>query len=182
MRIGIDDHQEGELITITLDEDWISDISMDTYSVQTDPSGNTSATCISSSRYSRYLEIISNTTYGRLAQDGLLESDGSLKSGAEPLAALLICDLIQSGSVTDLGIMSENFGGTYSYQKSALVARDTKSAFMQKYEQTLAESLMRKGKFASAGQARSDYQIELAKLSQGDYPSIADSSANFPTL
>lgn len=155
---------------------------MDTYSVQADPSGNTSATCISSTRYSRYLDIISNTTYGRLALDGLLESDGSLKVGAEPLAALLICDLIQSGPITTPGIKSEDYAGDYSYTRSEAAASNTKSAFMMKYEQTLAESIMRKGKFASTGQARHDYQIELSKLSQGDFPSVSDSSANFPTL
>ena len=102
-------------MTITLDTDWIADISMDTYSVAADPSGNTSATCISQARYARYLTIISDPNYGRLAQDNLLDSDGSLKTGAETLAALLVCDLIQSGPITNLGIKSEKFEDTYSY-------------------------------------------------------------------
>ena len=169
-------------MTITLDPDWISDISMDAYSVQTDASGNTSATCISSTRYSRYLEIIANPLYGRLTLDGLLESDGSLKSGAEPLAALLICDLIQTGPVTDLGIKSEDFGGAYSYTKADSAASTTKSAFMQKYEATLENSPLKKGKFASSGAVRRDYSIEFAKLSQGIPPKVHDSSSDYPTV
>ena len=169
-------------MTITLDPDWIPDISMDAYSVQTDASGNTSATCISQSRYSRYLNIISNSTYGRLAKDGLLESDGSLKDGAEPLAALLICDLIQSGPVTDLGIKSEDFGGAYSYTKSESAAASTKSAFMQKYEYVLAESPLRKGKFSTTGTVRRDYIVEFAKLSQGFSPKVEDSSDYYPQV
>ena len=167
-------------MTITLDADWIADISMDTYTVAADPSGNTSATCISQARYTRYLAIISDSNYGRLAQDNLLDSDGSLKTGAETLAALLICDLIQSGPVTDLGIMSENFGGDYSYQKSALVARDTKSAFLSKYEALLAKRY--NGVYASSGTVRNDYEIEFAKLSQGTPPRVEDSSDNYPTV
>jgi len=163
-------------MTVALDPDWIADISMDTYSV----SIVTSATCISPDRYARYLAIISDATYGRLAQDKLLNSDGSLKGGAEPLAALLICDLIQSGPVSELGIMSENYGGDYSYQKSALVARDVKSAFMQKYESLLAT--FKKGVYSSSGAVRKDYEIEFAKLSQGTPSRVEDSSSNYPTI
>lgn len=169
-------------MTIILDADWISDISMDAYSVQTDPSGNTSATMISSSRYNRYLAIISNSDYGRLSLDGLINSDGSLKSGAEPLAALLICDLIQNGPITDLGIKSEDFGGAYSYTKSDNAAALTKSAFMMKYEIMLAESPLRKSVFASSGTVRRDYEIEFSKLSQGTPSRIEDTSDNYPTV
>ena len=114
-------------MTITLDAGWIEDMSMGIYTV------GTSGT-ISTARYTRFLSVISDDTYGRLSIDGLLNADGTLKTGAEPLAALLICDLIQSGPVTDTGITSEDFGGDYSYTKSAVVARDMKSAFMAKYE------------------------------------------------
>jgi hypothetical protein len=162
-------------MTITLDPGWISDISMDAYSVGF---GGT----IDSDRFSRYLSIISDLNYGRLAKDGLLESDGSLKSGAEPLAALLICDLIQSGPVTDLGLKSEDFGGAYSYTKSESAAASTKSAFLQKYECVLAESLLRKGKFSSTGAVRRDYVVEFAKLSQGSSPKVKDSSDYYPTV
>ena len=162
-------------MTITLDPGWISDISMDAYSVGF---GGT----IDSDRFSRYLSIISDLNYGRLAKDGLLESDGSLKSGAEPLAALLICDLIQSGPVTDLGLKSEDFGGAYSYTKSETAAASTKSAFLQKYEATLEKSPSRRGKLASSGTVRRDYEIEFSKLSQGTSPRVKDSSSHYPTV
>lgn len=157
-------------MTITLDSEWIADISMDRYDASDLPMG----------RYAKYLSIISDPTYGRLANDNLLNSDGSLKTGAEPFAALLICDLIQSGPVSDLGLMSENFGGDYSYQKSALVARDTKSAFLSKYEDLLSKR--NTGVFASSGTVRNDYEIEFAKLSQGTPPRVGNSSDNYPTV
>lgn len=167
-------------MTISLDSDWIADISMDTYTVAADPSGNTSATCISQARYARYLAMISDATYGRLAQDKLLNSDGSLKTGAETLAALLICDLIQSGPITNLGIKSEKFEDTYSYTVSDDAANNIKSGFMAKYEALL--STRNKGVFASSGTVRNDYEIEFAKLSQGTPPRVADSSNNYPTV
>ena len=167
-------------MTVLLDPGWIADISMDTYSVAADPSGNTSATCISPARYARYLAIISDITYGRLSQDKLLNSDGSLKGGAEPLAALLICDLIQSGPVTDFGIKSEKFEDTYSYTKYDGAAGSTKSAFLSKYDELLAKR--NKGVFAGTGTARRDYEIEFAKLSQGTPSRVEDSSSNYPTL
>lgn len=167
-------------MTITLDADWIADISMDTYSVAADPPGNTSASCISQARYSRYLAIISNSTYGRLALDNLLNSDGSLKTGAEPLAALLICDLIQSGPITNLGIKSEKFEDTYSYTISDDAANTVKSGFMAKYEALL--TTMKRGVFASSGTVRKDYEIEFAKLSQGTPSRVEDSSSNYPTV
>ncbi len=165
-------------MTITLDAGWISDISMDAYSVGIEGSNST----ISTERYARFLSIISDPVYGRLSQDNLLNSDGSLKSGAEPLAALLICDLIQTGPVTDLGIKSEDFGGAYAYTKSEAAASSTKSAFMQKYESVLAESPLKKGTFANNGVVRRDYEIEFAKLSQGTPARVKDSSANYPTV
>ena len=164
-------YQEGLLITITLDADWIADISMDTYIVS-DYEGT-----ITNERFTRYLTIIEP----RLSRDGLLDASGNIKVGSEYLAALLICDLIQCGPITDLGLKSEDFGGAYSYTRSEAAASSIKSAFMQRYESSLLSNSHR-GTFASSGQARSDYQIELAKLSQGDYPSIADSSDNYPTL
>ncbi len=165
-------------MTISLDADWISDISMDTYTVGMDGTNST----ISTARYNRFLSIISDPVYGRLAQDNLLNSDGSLKAGAEPLAALLICDLIQTGPITDLGIKSEDFGGAYAYTKSEAAASSTKSAFMQKYEVMLAESPLKKGKFSSSGVVRRDYEIEFAKLSQGTPARVRDSSSNYPTV
>lgn len=167
-------------MTISLDSNWVADISMDTYTVQADPSGNTSATCISQARYTRYLAIISDSNYGRLAQDNLLDSDGSLKTGAEPLAALLICDLIQSGPITNLGIKSEKFEDTYSYTVSDDAANTAKSGFMGKYEALLSKRS--RGVFASSGTVRNDYEIEFAKLSQGTPPRVADSSNNYPTV
>jgi hypothetical protein len=94
--------------------------------------------------------------------------------------ALLICDLIASGPVTDLGIKSEDFGGAYSYTKSDAAASSTKSAFLIKYETALSQRTI--GKYASSGQVRRDYQIDFAKLSQGDSPTIRDSSSNYPTI
>jgi hypothetical protein len=157
-------------MTITLDAGWISDASMDAYSVSI--SGGT----ITPTRYARYLTIIET----RLKKDNLLDASGNIKSGSEYLAALLICDLIQSGPITDLGIKSEDFGGAYSYTKSESAAASTKSAFLQKYESALATN--NKGSYASSGVVRRDYEIEFSKLSQGVPPRIKDSSDNYPTV
>lgn len=160
-------------MAITLDATWIADVSMDTYSV-----GDTSDDTITTTRYTRFLTIIEP----RLRSDGFLNSAGALDSSknAEYYAALLICDLIASGPVTDLGIKSEDFGGAYSYTKSEAAASSTKSAFLIKYETALSQRTT--GKYASKGQARSDYQIEFAKLSQGAFPAISDSSSDYPTM
>jgi len=157
-------------MTITLDPGWISDISMDEYSVGI---GGT----ISTDRFNRFLTIISDSNYGRLAKDNLLNSDGSLKTGAEPLAALLICDIIQNKGIADNN-KSETFSDGYSYTKFSTDV--TKSSFLQKYEATLSE--LRTGKHAKSGTVRSDYEIEFAKLSQGIPPRVTDSSSNYPTI
>lgn len=160
-------------MAITLDVSWVADVSMDTYTV-----GNTSENTITTTRFSRFLTIIEP----RLRADGFLNSAGNLDSSknAEYYAALLICDLIASGPVTDLGIKSEDFGGAYSYTKSDAAASSTKSAFLIKYETALSQRTI--GKYASSGQVRRDYQIDFAKLSQGDSPTIRDSSSNYPTI
>ena len=157
-------------MTITLDPEWISDISMDAYSVGI---GGT----INSDRFNRYLFIISDPNYGRLAKDGLLESNGSLKSGAEPLAALLICDLIKNKPISD-DYKSETFSDGYAYTKSTTDI--TKSGFLLKYESMLSE--LRTGKHATTGTVRRDYEIEFAKLSQGIPSRVTDSSSNYPTI
>lgn len=161
-------------MVITLDADWISDISMDKYSVQTDPSGNTSKTCISQTRFSRYLTIIES----RLSKDGLLDSNGTIASENEYLAAYLICDLIQRGPVTAAGMKSENFGGSYTYTKTDAAADSVKSSFMLNYEAEL--SSRNRGTYPTDGAVRIDYEIEFSKLSQGDVPQIADTSENYP--
>lgn len=157
-------------MTITLDPDWVVDISMDEYSIGI---GGT----ISTDRFNRFLSIISNSTYGRLSKDNLLESDGSLKSGAEPLAALLICDLIKNKTISD-DYKSETFSDGYAYTKSTTDI--TKSGFLLKYESMLSE--LRTGKHATTGTIRRDYEIEFAKLSQGIPSRVTDSSSNYPTI
>jgi hypothetical protein len=157
-------------MTITLDPGWIFDVSMGTYSV-----GDIAGT-ISNDRFSRFLTIIES----RLTVDNLLNTDGSLKTGTEYLAALLICDLITNGKVTNYGVVSENFGGDYSYSKSALTARTTKTNFLVRYEEEL--TIRRKGKSASNGAVRKDYQIEFAKLTQGNMPAVKNSSSDYPGL
>lgn len=157
-------------MTITLDPEWISDISMDAYSVGI---GGT----ISTERYQRYLTIIVN----RLSKDGLIEPSGDIKSGLEYLAALLICDIIQTGPITDTGIKSESFEGAYSYTRSESSASSNKSSFMIRYETELESSIFR-GKQASSNVIRSDYEIEFSKLSQGNSPRIRDSSSKYPTV
>jgi hypothetical protein len=151
-----------ETVTITLDASWIVDVSMDAYSV-----GVTGT--INSTRYARYLTRINP----RLLADNLLESDGSLKTGCESLAAWLVCDLIQKGPITDPGIKSEDFGGAYSYTKTDAAASSVKSAFMVNYENELA--IKWRGKHAVSGTERSDKIIEFAKLSQGNPPDIEGS-------
>jgi hypothetical protein len=147
---------------------------MDAYSVSADASGNVNTkTCISQPRYSRYLTIITD----RLKKDGLLDYSGNIKSGAEYLAALLICDLMQNGSITDYGIKSETYGKDYAYLRAENV---TKSAFLTKYEYLLTQR--NKGVYASSGTVREDYEIEFSKLSQGDLPRVYDSSSNYPTI
>lgn len=163
-------------MTITLDPTWVADVSMDAYSVTSIENG-TSATCISTTRYSRYLSRIEK----RLIKDGLLDASGNIKSGYEDMAALLVCDLIQSGPITDMGIKSEDFGGDYSYTKSESAASSIKSAFMMKYEAELASTVSR-GVYASSGTVRRDYEIEFAKLSQGTPSRVEDSSDNYPTV
>jgi len=158
-------------MTITLDADWIADVSMDTYTV-----GDTGIESITTARFTRYLTIIES----RLIQDSLIDASGNIKVGSEYLAALLICDLIQTGPITDLGIKSEDFGGAYSYTKSEAAASTTKSAFMMKYETSIQTKC--RGKQASVGQVRRDYEIEFAKLSQGNGPRIKDSSSKYPTV
>lgn len=153
-------------MAITLDPEWISDISMGSYSV------GISGT-IDNDRYSRCLDIITP----RLLSDNLLSKDGSLKQGTEYLAALLICDLIANGPVTQHGITSENFGGDYVYTKSALIARSTKTNFLVRYEEEL--EIRRRGKQSSSGAVRKDYQIEFAKLTQGEIPNVPDSSGGY---
>lgn len=158
--------QPGTDMTIILNSDWISDITRGTYTVS--DSGT-----ITESTYNRYLSIISNPLFGRLSKDNLLNPDGSLKDGCEYLAALLICDMIQAAPITDRGIVSENFGGDYSYQKSSSVVSDIKSAFMEKYENSL--SSRNKGTYSSQSSVadRSDVNIEFAKLTQGNIPSVS---------
>lgn len=164
-------------MTITLNSGWIADVSMDVYSVSADPSGNINTkTCISQTRYARYLTI----TADRLSKDGLLDSSGNIKVNSEYLAALLVCALIQSGPVTDLGIKSEDFGGAYSYTRSEAAASSTKSAFLMKYEEALKQR--NRGVQASAGVTRDDFEIEFSKLSQGDLPRVYDSSSDYPSL
>jgi hypothetical protein len=148
-------------MTITLDASWIKDVSMDVYNVGI---GGT----IDNIRFARYLTIINS----RLIKDNLLNTDGSLKTGYEYLAALLICDLIQKSPATDIGIKSEVFGD-YSYSKTDAASNTTKSAFMINYENELA--VRRPVKLASARVTRTDQNIEFAKLSQGDYPVIGGS-------
>lgn len=157
-------------MTITLDAEWIADVSMDAYSVSI--TGGT----ITPTRFTRYLTIIES----RLSKDGLLDASGNIKVGSEYLAALLICDLIQTGPVTDLGIKSEDFGGAYAYTKSEAAASSIKSAFMMKYESALVSN--RTGVQASSGVTRRDYEIEFAKLSQGTPSRVKDSSSNYPTV
>jgi len=164
-------------MVITLDKGWIADVSMDVYSVAADSSGNVNTkTCISQTRYARYLSIAAD----RLYKDELLDSSGNIKVGSEYLAALLVCDLIQSGPITDYGITSESYDSDYSYTKSALTAREVKSAFMCKYEDALASR--NRGVQASAGVTREDFEIEFSKLSQGELPRVYDSSSDYPNL
>ncbi len=157
-----------EKLTITLDATWIADASMDLYSVSVlDASGNvvTSGT-ITPTRYERFLIQVTP----RLSLDGLLDSNGSLKSGYELYAALLVCDLIKSGKTIESGLKSESYGNSYSYTKSDAAATTNKTSYMLRYEAGLAE--LRKGVFASKGVHRADKEIEFAKLSQGDTPEV----------
>jgi hypothetical protein len=144
-------------MTLSLDSSWIADVSMDAYSIGL---GGT----ISLTRYARYLTIISD----RLTKDGLLDSVGNIKSGSEYLAAMLVCDLIQSGPQKEYGITGESYGNDYRYTRSTESANSTKSTYLTKYE--LALSGRNRGVYSSSGVIRADAEIEFAKLSQGDIP------------
>lgn len=155
-------------MTITLATSYIADVSMDAYTVG--ESGT-----ITETRYTVFLNLINS----RLSKDGLLESDGSLKTGCEYLAALLICDMIKSGQTQDTGIIEETFEGGYKYKKTQGAAESPISKFMQRYE---AEIKMRnRGSAASSGQVRADYEIEFAKLTQGTPPYVDDTSDDYPS-
>lgn len=155
-------------MTITLDADWIADVSMDEYTVSM--SGGT----ITPERFTRYLSMIES----RLLSDDLLDSSGNIKAGKEYLAALLVCDLIYSGPVNKLGMKTESIGN-YSYTKADSSTGNVKSGFLQKYELLLVSSHS-KGKFASYGTIRGDNEIEFAKLTQGTPARIEDHSNNYP--
>lgn len=150
-------------ITITLDPEWIAIASMNQYTVGIEST-------ISKEWLTKLLSVIDT----RLRNDGLLNSNGTLKSGAELLAAYLICDIIK-GVDPKTDKKSESYGDSYSYTKFESASSGTTN-FMQKY---LAElPLWNRGKHASAGVERVDKNIGFAKLDQGAYPTVTTTEFN----
>jgi hypothetical protein len=152
-----------ELMTITLDATWVALASMNQYSIGV-------MGTITSDWYSKILLSI-NT---RLSQDGLLNSDGSLKTGAELLAAYLVCNIIKNGKYDSI-MKSENFEGEYSYTRFD-VAVSGITNYMNLYLNELP--IWNKGKQPKASIDRTDKSIEFSKLDRGKLPSTTSTEFN----
>jgi hypothetical protein len=127
---------------ITLDADWIADISP--YSV-----GDTGSETITTAQLSRYL--------------GVVESRAEEDNATDYMMALLVCDLIERKN-GNLNIKSEKIGSDYSIQYD----NAEKTQYMGLYEQELARH--EQGLVASDGIDRADSVLEFSKLDQVRLP------------
>ena len=129
-------------MVITLDADWIADISP--YSV-----GDTGNETITTAQLSRYL--------------GVVESRADEDNATDYMIALLVCDLIER-KTGNLNIKSEKIGSDYSIQYE----NAEKTQYMSLYEQELARH--EQGFAASDGIDRADSVLEFSKLDQVRLP------------
>lgn len=127
-------------MAITLDADWISDISP--YSVG--DSGTITAT-----QFSRYLGIVEDRA----------EADGA----TDYMVALLVCDIIERRK-GDINTKSEKIGSDYSIQYDDASI----TGWMRTYLAELQN--LQKGTAASEGVDRADSVLEFAKLDQVAIP------------